>query len=288
MEQEEQQMPEKKKRKSAFKKTADWAGLLRNFATIIASFISVITLFILIRQNERIYQPDLAWSPEPKLFQVVYRDTRSECDDLRIISSTDSTSGRLALRCMNLGLGAAKDLRIAWSFDPDKLDDTVRINNHTFATGVTYESKVSGLLFENCVTTESLDDGADYCLPFHTEKEPTRIALPLNYIRLWTNLAIQIGTNSTLPGKQRMKIIETLAHDYQDLSCTIRYQDINGQQYRQAHQVQLIPHFLDIRAKTLILGVSLRDKETGQAVPRRYRFSMYEADASFFETDIEL
>lgn len=138
------------------------------------------------------------------------------------------------------------------------------------------------------MTQESLEDGAEYCLPFNTEKEPTRIALPLNYIRLWTNLAIRIGTNSALSGKQRMKIIETLAHDYQGLSCTIRYQDINGKQYRQSYQVQLIPHFLDIRKKNLILGIHLRDRKTRQAVPRRYRFSLYDADASFFETEIAL
>lgn len=288
MEHEKQPPPEKKKRKSAFQKTADWASLIRNFATIITSFISLITLFILIRQNERIYQPDLAWSPEPKLFQAVYRDTLVGCDDLRVISSTDSTSGRLALRCMNLGLGAAKDLHIVWSFDPDKLDDTVQINNQTFATGVKYDSSANGLYFVNCMTQESLEDGAEYCLPFNTEKEPTRIALPLNYIRLWTNLAIRIGTNSALSRDQRMKIIKTLVLNVQELTCSIQYQDINGKQYRQSYQVQLIPHFLNIRNKTLTLSIHLRDRKTRQAVPRRYRFSIYDADASFFETEIAL
>ncbi|MBK9338572.1 MAG: hypothetical protein IPM98_19400 [Lewinellaceae bacterium] len=130
-------------------KTADWAGLLRNFATIIASFISVITLFYP-RPAKRTYLARPGLVARAKLFfRLFCRDTRSRMRRFADHSEYGFhfRATRAALH-MNLGLGAAGDLRIAWSFGFQTNSTILCGSTTTFATGVTYESKVSGLLFE--------------------------------------------------------------------------------------------------------------------------------------------
>ncbi len=280
-------IPEKKKRKSSFRKTADWASLLRNFATIVASFISAITLFILLRQNERTYQPDLVMSPAPKVFHVAYRDTISGCEDLRIIVGQDSSGENLNLRAINLGLGAAKNLDILWHYDPSRLDDTVSIGTFRIPTFVTYNEEVNALMFRSCFMKESMGGQLEYCLPFNSEKEATAVSLPLNYVRMWSNLAIRIGLNHKIPRPERIKLLEQLAASFQDLTCSIRYFDINGREYRKSYKVRILPHFIDLRSRTLALGVGLAEQTNGSGARRSHRFTVYEPDASFSESEIE-
>jgi len=286
MEQQEP-VPEKKKQKSSFKKTADWASLVRNFATIVASFISAITLFILIRQNERTYQPDVVMSPNPKVFHIAYRDTIAECDDLQIIVGQDSSGEKLHLQAINLGLGAAKNLDITWLYDPERLDDTVAIGAFRIPTHMSYNEEVNALMFRSCFMKETMGGQLEYCLPFSSEKETTVISLPLNYVRMWSNLAVRIGMSREIPREQRIKLMEQLAASFQDLSCRIRYFDINGREYRKSYKVRILPHFIDLRSRMLALGVGLLEETTGAAAPHPHRFTMYEPDASFSESEIE-
>lgn len=286
MEQQEP-APEKKKRKNAFKKTADWASLIRNFATIVASCISAITLFILIRQNERTYQPDLVMSPDPKVFHIAYRDTVVQCEDLRIIVGQDSSGEKLSLRAINLGLGAAKNLDITWAYDPERLDDTVAIGSFRVPTNLTYNKAVNALMFRNCFMKESMGGQLEYCLPFNSEKEATAILLPLNYVRMWSNLAVRIGLSTEIPRKHRIDLMEQLASSFQDLTCSIRYFDINGREYRKSYKVRILPHFIDLRSRSLALGVGLAEQTGGKHTHHEHRFTMYEPDASFSESVIE-
>lgn len=286
MEQQEP-VPEKKKRKNAFKKTADWASLIRNFATIVASCISAITLFILIRQNERTYQPDLVMSPDPKVFHISYRDTIEKCEDLRIIVGQDSTGEKLNLRAINLGLGAAKNLDIIWTYDPERLDDTAAIGSFRIPTGLTYNKEVNALMLRSCFMKETMGGQLEYCLPFNAEKEATAISLPLNYVRMWSNLAVRIGMSREIPRDQRIKLIEQLAASFQDLTCSIRYFDINGREYHKSYIVRILPHFIDLRNRKMALGVGLAEQTGGKYALHEHRFTIYEPDASFSESVIE-
>lgn len=286
MEQQEP-APEKKKRKTTFKKTADWASLIRNFATIVASFISAITLFILIRQNERTYQPDLVLSPDPKIFHVVFKDTISSCGDLRIVVEEDSTSEDLNLRLTNLGLGAAKNLLIEWKYDPDRLGDTVAIDSFRIPTHATYNEEVQVLLFKNCFMKETKAETVEYCLPFNAEKDPTLISLPINYVRMWSNLAIRIGLNREIRRKQRIDLLEQLSASFQDLECRVRYSDINGRVYQKSYSVRLLPHFIDLRNSVMVLGVGLVEQGSAKRIRQEHRFTVYEPDASFSESVVE-
>ena len=64
-----------------FKKADDWTGLLRNIAAIVASFISLITLFILLKQNEQTYRPDLVFKGKQNSFKVQFKENPKSCED---------------------------------------------------------------------------------------------------------------------------------------------------------------------------------------------------------------
>ncbi|MEQ1744031.1 MAG: hypothetical protein ABMA02_01275 [Saprospiraceae bacterium] len=279
----------KKKKRSAFRKTADWASLIRNFATIVASFISVITLFILIRQNERTYQPDLVLSPAQGVFQVLYQDTIRQCEDVTLLMGLDSTHKTLALRITNLGLGAAKDIRISWDYDPHRLDDTVQLGNERIVTKAKYHDALNAIVFMNCMLKESLSENLDFCLPNNSEKEPTLTSFPLNFVRLWTNLFLRAKENPNLSNKQQLTgLTELLVTRYQDLTCTLTYQDINDRSYKKAYRVFVVPHFIDLKNNTLTLGIRLRDLSSPPKEVLQHQYSIYFTNSQFLESSVEL
>lgn len=279
----------KKKKRSAFRKTADWASLIRNFATIVTSFISLITLLILIRQNERTYQPDLVLSPQQGVFQVHYGDTIRQCEDVSMRVGSDSTRETLALHITNLGLGAAKDLLLTWDYDPHQLDDTVQLGNTRIITQAHYLDAINAVSFIDCVMKESLSEKMDFCLPNSSEKEPTLASIPLNFIRLWTNLFLRATENSNFVNNQQiMGTTALLITQYQRLTCTLTYQDINGRSYKKAYRVLVLPHFIDLKNNTLTFGIRLRDLSSPQEEAYQHRYSFYFTNSQFFDSSVEL
>ena len=104
---------------------------------------------------------------------------------------------------------------------------------------------------------------------------------------MWSNLAIRIGLNHKIPRPERIKLLEQLAASFQDLTCSIRYFDINGREYRKSYKVRILPHFIDLRSRTLALGVGLAEQTNGSGARHSHRFTVYEPDASFSESEIE-
>jgi len=174
--------------KTQFKKWSEWTNLLRNLFTIVASVVSVATLYLLIRQNENTYRPDLDFSPGNALVTISYKENPLLCEDISMKSADDSTNRDPYLIATNLGLGAAKKIQLEWAFDGNQFDDTLTLAGINIPTNVHYEDDDKALVFESCMFQEPLEDDADFSLPAHLGKEPTRFMLPQNYLRLWTNL----------------------------------------------------------------------------------------------------
>lgn len=286
MEQEGNQ--QKPKVKSTFKKVAEWSGLLRNFGSIITSLISLFTLFILIRQNERTYRPDLAFSPSPEVFSVRYQDDLTACKSIRFESGADSLLDQLTLRISNLGMGAAKDLLIAWSYDPDRFDDTTTVGHQKIVTGLGYNRDLNALLYRDCFLKESREDRVEFCLPINSEKEPVQVAMPRNYVYLWFNLFLNSCGNLDFAKGQRIEMLKTMVTDFQDLKIKISYLDIDNKFYQKQYVVQFVPRFIDLSNKQVVVSVNLKDTDARNQPLRHFDISMHEPDHTFFETVIDL
>lgn len=281
----ENPQPDKKKPRKSFKKVSDWTGLLRNFATIVASFISLITLFILIRQNERTYQPEVVFQPDQSVFRVFYRENPTSCSDIQIAGVADSSPVAIHLNASNIGLGAAKNLEAQWQFDPEQMDDTLTIGSLSIATQAEYNDQMKLLLFYNCYREERFEQYAEFCLPVNMEKEPVRFTLPETYLHAWSNILIRTVHH---PSELRISALKDAVRKFQRLQFSVRYQDINNRSYFKTYRVQLLPALIDLQKKEMLVVWSVAEKRPRGALSRKHKITIQSKEGANLIVSVDL
>lgn len=284
----ENPQPDKKKPRKSFKKVSDWTGLLRNFATITASFISLITLFILIRQNERTYQPEVVFKPEQSVFRVFYRENPTSCSDIRIAGVADSSPVAIHLNASNIGLGAAKNLEAQWQFDPEQMDDTLSIGPLSIATQAEYNDQMKLLLFYNCYREERFEQYAEFCLPVNMEKEPVQFTLPETYLQAWSNILARIAHHPTASFEVRRGALLEAVRMFQDLQFSTTYKDINNRSYSKTYRVQMLPALIDLQKKEILAVWNVAEKTRRDASSRKHKITIRSEEGSSFIASVDL
>lgn len=281
----ENPQPDKKKPRKSFKKVSDWTGLLRNFATIVASFISLITLFILIRQNERTYQPEVVFKPDQSVFRIFYRENPTSCSDIQIAGVADSSPVAIHLNASNIGLGAAKNLEAQWQFDPEQMDDTLSIGPLSIATQAEYNDQMKLLLFYNCYREERFEQYAEFCLPVNMEKEPVRFTLPETYLHAWSNILIRTVHH---PSELRISALKDAVRKFQQLQFSVRYQDINNRSYSKTYRVRMIPALIDLRKKEMLVAWRISGETGRRNLTEKYKITITREDGSNMIAQVDL
>ncbi len=284
----ENPQPDIKKPRKSFKKVSEWTGLLRNFATIIASFISLITLFILIRQNERTYQPDVVFKPEQSVFRVFYRENPTSCDDIQITGATDSIPLSIRLTASNIGLGAAKDLEARWLFDPEQMDDTLTIGNLTIPTQATYNDDLKVLLFYNCYREERSDQYVEFCLPVSMEKEPVLFTLPETYLQAWSNILIRSLHHPSAPFELHRGALLDAIQKFQQLQFSVKYKDINNRPYSKTYRVRMIPALIDLKKKEMLVVWRVFGETGRRNLAEKHKITITREDGSNIIATVDL
>ena len=284
----ENPQPEITKRSRSFKTVSDWAGLLRNFASIIASFISLVTLVILIKQNERTYRPDLIFKPDHNLFRVTYREPLASCEDITLVGTEDSLRHFAQLTGSNIGLGAAKDLKVSWQYQPDQMDDTIAIGPLIIATQAKYNSDIKQLLFQNCFREEPLEQSAEFCLPVNVEKDPVRFKLPENYLQALFNILTRICHYPSISFEHRRAALLDAIGQFQNLQFTATYKDINNKRFSKNYRVHVLPAFIDIPKKEMLVTWSLVETDGRNVPARKHTLTIISDTGSYFVASLEL
>jgi hypothetical protein len=260
-EQETTPLPAKpKKEKSNLKQISFWAGLFRNFFTIIASLVSVVTLFILIRQNENTYRPDIEVAVETPVFEILYADTPSTCRDIRLQISGDSILSALALQLVNLGMGAAKDITLHWQAAPEKMRDTVRLGADAVVTGIRYEPSLGMVVFGNCMNQPYQTEHLPFVLPVNQSDRPSTVRLPDHIAQAWCNLLVR----SLLPGDDIGRCSERIrvfCREFRYIGLEASYSDINSKRHVRRFRLSLLPRYIDMDGRKIICGLSLSDEK---------------------------
>lgn len=253
--------PEKpKKEKSKLKNIAFWAGLFRNFFTIIASLVSVLTLFILIRQNENTYRPDLEMAIETPVFEVLYSDTILSCNDIRMKHAGDSTLAALSVRLVNLGMGAAKDIDLRWLTNPEKMRGTVHLGADSVETGIRYEPSLDMVVFGACINQPYQTEHLSYVLPVNQAVHSDEIHLPAYILTSWNNLLIR----SLLPDDEAGRCTERLrvfCRDFGHFGLEVAYSDINRKRHHRTFQLHLLPRYIDVEGRKIVCAFGLSNNE---------------------------
>ena len=253
---ENEETPAKSKSngKSKIKKLSFWAGLFRNFFTIIASIVSVVTLFILIRQNENTYRPDLEVSIEPPFFEIRHNGNPGSCWDIQLYDNADSVMGELSMGIVNLGMGAAKDIVIDWRFQQEEMIGTVQLGALSLPTGVTFDKKNGMLVFGSCIYQQNGNNQLDYVLPVNQAKQPVIVDFPGHFYPLWSNLLIRT-IQMTADQERCVELIQLFCKRYGIVEVDVLYRDINQKQYKKRFYLHIFPRYFDLGANKIVCSM---------------------------------
>jgi hypothetical protein len=174
----------------------DWITALASLTALVTAVAAFLTVLEMRRQRITLYRPDLAVLSAP-LF--VYAGTYSNlgngvhCSPRRYDLPADAPkalpSASLHLDCFNLGLGAAKDVQVKWSFD---IAEIARILDRLAKPhGMSVECRSNSLVLLDAeheprvgIWTRGLPmQTLPYVLPVQVHADPQHIEVPFEYIK---------------------------------------------------------------------------------------------------------
>lgn len=211
----------------------------------IGAFMSAIAAFLAVRQNtkqrEASYRPELAitrttfTASKSPLTKSTFADFWVEEREL-VDKEKMNLLSSLSLPLHNVGLGAAKEVHLKWSFPIEELISNINRKAQTTLVPAyfEYEDEVLTLKSEQLDAATSMwgnqkQNSVDYVLPASTDQEGVKIQVPHAYIELISAL---IYFSSKEKGS-------SLFHDMPALKLELEYFDIGGNKHNSSFSIDL-------------------------------------------------
>lgn len=169
-------------------------------AASIGAFMSAIAAFLAVRQNtkqrEASYKPELAitrttfTASKSQLTKSSFADFWVETSEINNNETVNLLSS-LSLSLCNVGLGAAKEVQLKWSFPIDQLVSNINKKAQTALVPAyfEYENEVLSLKSEQLHAATSMwrnqkHNFVDYVLPASADQEGVQVQVPPAYMEL--------------------------------------------------------------------------------------------------------
>ncbi|MDR6554663.1 hypothetical protein [Paenibacillus qinlingensis] len=140
---------------------------------------------------------------------------------LKWSNNRSDESADFKLEFFNIGLGAAKNIQLSWSYDVQSLIDRIHKNNNANVYRLTYDSKTQRIEINSTNHSyyflRDLEYKTDYILPVNVINESTKIELPSSYL-LFCSVLLDVFDNEE-------------AMNWPLLNLKINYRDVVGNQY---------------------------------------------------------
>lgn len=250
-----------------------WISLSSSLGTVLAAIIAAWSIRELRRQSAKQYQPNVViagamfevsvvpgdgfWWKKPEETAAWYKDT---------------TDYRLAL--LNLGNGAAIDIRVDWWFDVDAMMKVINDLSIKRGAGIGMVRDNFGIAFlKNGKTAsgarlpEYSGPRVDYILPVAQQKEAIKIGLPAGLetvLFMYYALLLEPGANLDERLAKTPKLPNTV-------KASMSYNDTTGRAYTQTSSVSIGIVYLDPSAGSMGIGINSVPGEVQsfwQIVPR--------------------
>lgn len=200
-------------------------ALIASIGTCLSAIATFLTVRQIAKQREATYHPELAFS---RIYFEAGLDPLSVGALPRkwINRKTDDVQAPLTdllIPFRNVGLGTAKDIRVAWSFEIEK---TIKYVNELAQRTLTpaYFNLKNGAM---TIKSEGLGDGTsmwsnqqkitlDFVLPASVDKEPTNVSLPHAFIELCSAIVYLDAKNQKFTGNPDCPLL-TASIDFVDI-----------------------------------------------------------------------
>jgi len=206
-------------------------------AACFAAFISALSALLAVRQSG--LQRKLSYKPQillrPQLFDYEYDD--STFDILNRIKMRDEVNSNFLKSdlAVNIGLGAALDLKVKWNYDSQEIIDSLNRNFNKLQIPLKIERISNGSFIKTIVHNdvrsvyrEIIDDSIDYVLSYNQKPSPTEINFPSPMFSLiCANLILSVRADEGLNNK------------YSKPTVMFEYKDIGGESYVEEFNVNI-------------------------------------------------
>ena len=228
-----------------------WLTLASSLGAMMAAMISLLTLFELFRQRKASYKPDLC------VLKTHFTVKDSEVGKFKIptdwFKHDSEVKNSVFVQLVNIGFGAAKQIKAEWIFDPLKL--IKEINQLAQENGDIFHLKDDG----NFISIESQNIvffmtnsnmklfSFDYSLPSSQDPQGLTLYLPPSYgllIALYIGLYVKV--KKSLPCSELIKI-----------ELKLEYIDIGKNKHSSKHIVQAELGSLSMLTGSIEMRVSL-------------------------------
>ncbi|WFV82346.1 hypothetical protein NFJ49_05620 [Citrobacter braakii] len=205
----------------------------------IAGFISAIAALLVVRQSD--LQRKLAYKPQivlnPNIFDYRFSDEINIAERIKLKNSDNQNAFKSNI-AVNIGLGAALNVKISWSHDYNEL--AIALNKYFEIKKKKNRLVIErhGISFLNqegvsyaFLVTSNRDDNIDYILSYSQNPSPTEIYIPFPFINL-TCMAIFYSFEA------EKIMLESLPK----LRVKVEYNDVGGEMYVDEYQVRVEFH----------------------------------------------
>ena len=195
-----------------------------SLVTSIAACLSAIAALVVVRQNYK--QRTASYRPELVLVKTTIRlRSFEETGGFPQVSDENSNS-HVSIPMVNVGLGAAKDVKISWEFPVDQVVLAANRLAQGTLTPVSFEYEHGRLSMHTEIEwminwSGEKQDEIDYVLPAPIQHDPpSELRVPLTYVALIAGL-------HHFAFKSRASSFP----DVPPLECRLDYTDIGGAEY---------------------------------------------------------
>ncbi|EMA8647717.1 hypothetical protein U5O48_003333 [Cronobacter turicensis] len=220
----------------------------------VAGFISAIAALLVIKQSnlqrKLSYKPQIVFSPQ--YFEYAFNNELSVSERIKLRSSSNEDEMRSDI-AVNIGLGAALNVKISWTHDYERLAtisnrylEKANITDSLEANGDILSYLDSNKKPKSMLVTKHRNETIDYILSYAQKPTPTKVLIPLPFIAL-TCRAIYYSIQSD------NIIDETLPK----LMLRVEYQDIGGEKYIDNYHVRIDFHHAAKKKGFIDMGAQL-------------------------------
>lgn len=211
----------------------------------LGAFLSAIAAFLAVKQNTK--QREASYKPELVLARTIFTASKgaisassfAECwvvDKKVALPEEGIVMPFLSLPLHNVGLGAAKEIKINWSFPIETLISTVnqKAQRALVAAYFVYEKETVSLKSDVLSASTSIwgnqkQELVDYVLPASTDQEGVKIRVPPAYIELVSALMYFSMRDPSCNGIPEMPVLD----------AQLEYFDIGGGSHSVSFHIEL-------------------------------------------------
>jgi len=204
---------------------------LANFATLIATIILIFTILEMKEQRKTTYKPLVIVSNSEDLYyQFIYHPERNHPfffevvnKDIFIENETDVKSSLFRIKSFNIGLGAAKNIKIHFKYDVSKFVEMIQQCKMEKELKISYNDQKVKILYDDSSIELPLNNSNiqsfDYLLPANVDNNPLLIKLPKAFEFLYSAMLFSKFYS-------QMKHVDFIK--IPDVNMTVTYSDIAG------------------------------------------------------------